>query len=68
MAPKTPGWAARKEGCGLKLQDGGPGSRMGVRDARKTEILERWTPGMLKKRPSNGLSRPGSKKRRIQGK
>jgi hypothetical protein len=41
MAPKTPGWAARKERCGLKLQDGGSGSRMGVRDARKTEILER---------------------------
>jgi hypothetical protein len=57
MAPKTPGWAAR---CGLKLQDGGSGSRMGVRDARKTEILERWTPGTLKKRPAKEVSRPGS--------
>jgi hypothetical protein len=63
MAPKTPGWAVRKERCGLKLQDDGSGSRMGVLDAGKREILERWTPGALKKRPSKGLSRPGCQRR-----
>ncbi|HEX4497788.1 MAG TPA: hypothetical protein VIE43_19090 [Thermoanaerobaculia bacterium] len=52
----------------MKLQDGGPGSRTGVPDAGKGEILKRGTLGTLKKRPARENGRPGSKNRRIQGK
>jgi hypothetical protein len=59
MAPKTPGWAARKERCGLKLQDAGSGSWMGAREARKRESLESGALGQPKKQESKKDGRSG---------